>query len=94
MSTPGHHNDGFVVGDVLELSTDESGTAVDVILMVDVEAPCEVPVMFPSAWPGVSRGDRLWVRGRLAFERMPNRRGLLHFVQARWIDLVKRPRGA
>ena len=94
MSTPGHHHDVVVVGDVLELYTDERGAAVGVILMVDTEAPCEVPVMFPSALPGVSRGDRLWVRGRLAFEPAPNRRGSLHFVQARWIDPVTRPRRA
>jgi hypothetical protein len=94
MSTPGHHNDVVVVGDVLEIYTDGTGAAIGVILMVDADAPCEVPIMFPSALPGVAQGDRLWVRGRLAFEPMPNRRGLLHFVQARCIDPVKRTRGA
>jgi hypothetical protein len=34
------------------------------------------------------------VRGRLAFEPMPNRRESLHFVQARWIEPVKRTRRA
>jgi hypothetical protein len=62
--------------------------------MVDAEAPCEVPIMFPSALPDVARGDRLWVRGRLACEPMPNRRDSLHFVQARCIDPVRRARGA
>jgi hypothetical protein len=94
MSTPGHYNDVVVVGDVLELYTDESGAAIGIILIVNTEAPCEVPVMFPAARPGVSVGDRLWVRGRLAFEPMPNRRGSLHFVQAQWIDPVTRPRRA
>jgi hypothetical protein len=61
--------------------------------MVDAEAPCEIPIMCPSALPGVSVGDRLWVRGRRAFEPMPNRRGS-HVVQARSIDPVKRTRGA
>jgi hypothetical protein len=94
MSTPGHYNEVVVVGDALELYTDESGAAVGVILMVDTEAPCEVPVMLPAARSGVSVGDRLWVRGRLAFEPAPNRRGSLHFVQAQHIDPVKRTQGA
>jgi hypothetical protein len=94
MSTSGHHNDVVFVGDVLEIYADGTGAAIGVILMVDADAPCEVPVMFPSALPGVSVGDRLWVRGRPAFEPMPNRRGLLHFVQARHVDSVRRTRGA
>jgi hypothetical protein len=93
MSTPGHHNEVVLVGDVLEIYTDGSGAAIGVILMVDADEPCEIPIMLPAARPGVSVGARLWVRGRLAFEPMPNRRGALHFVQARWIDLVKRTRG-
>jgi hypothetical protein len=94
MGTPGHHNEIVLVGDVGEVFTsDESGAVIGVILMVDADAPCEIPVMFPAARPGVSVGDRLWVRGRLAFEPMPNRRDSLHFVQARWIDLVRRTKG-
>jgi hypothetical protein len=80
------------VGDVREVYTDGSGAAIGVILMVNADEPCEVPIMFPAARPGVSVGDRLWVRGRLAFEPMPNHRESLHFVRARWIDLVKRLR--
>jgi hypothetical protein len=93
MSTPGHHNEIVLVGDVHEVYTDGDGAAIGVILMVDADEPCEVPVMFPAARTGVSVGDRLWVRGRLTFEPLPNRRGSLHFVQARWIDPVKRQRG-
>jgi hypothetical protein len=92
MSTPGHHNEVVLIGDVREVYTDGSGAAIGVILMVDADEPCEVPIMFPAARPGVSVGDRLWVRGGLAFEPMPNRRESLHFVRARWIDPVKRPR--
>ena len=94
MSTPGHHNEVVLVGDVGEVFTDGNGAAIGVILMVDTDAPCEVPIMFPAARPDVSVGNRLWVRGRLAFEPLPNRQGSLHFVQARWIDLVTRTKGA
>jgi hypothetical protein len=94
MSIPGHHNEVGLVGDVREVYTDESGAAIGVILMVDADEPCEVPVMFPGVRPGVSVGDRLWVRGRLAFEPMSNRQESLHFVQARWIDPVKPTRRA
>lgn len=94
MSTPGHHNDVVFVGDVREVYTDGNGAVIGVILMVDAGEPCEVPIMFPAARPGVSVGDRLWVRGRLAFEPMLHRQDALHFVQARWIDPVKRPQGA
>jgi hypothetical protein len=92
MSTPGHHNEVVVVGDVREVSTDGSGAVIGVILLVDAGEPCEVPVMFPAAQPGVSAGDRLWVRGRLAYEPMPQRQQALLFVQARWIEAVTRPR--
>ena len=92
MSIPGHHNEVVLLGDVREVYTDGSGAVVGAILMVDAGEPCEVPIMFPAARAGVSVGNRLWVRGRLAFEPMPNRQGALHFVQARWIDRVKRRR--
>jgi hypothetical protein len=93
MSTPGHDNAVVVVGDVGEVVTDEHGTVIGVILMVDAGEPCEVPIMLPSDLPDVSVGDRLWVRGRLAWEPLSNRRGSLHFVQAQWIDPVRRARG-
>jgi hypothetical protein len=89
MSTPGHHNEVVLLGDIREVYTDESGAVIGVILMVNAGEPCEVPIMFPTARLDVSVGDRLWVRGRLAFEPMPNRREALLFVQARWIDPVK-----
>ncbi len=94
MSIPGHHSEVVVVGDVREVSTDISGAVIGVILLVDAGEACEVPVMFPAAQPGVSVGDRLWVRGRLACEPMPNRPESLLFVQARWIETVTRPRQA
>ncbi len=94
MSTPGHHHEVIVVGDVHEVYTDGDGAVIGVILLVDVDEPCDVPVMFPAARPGVSVGDRLWVRGRLACEPLPQRQQPLLYVQARWIDLVTRPRPA
>jgi hypothetical protein len=94
MSIPGHHNEVVLVGDVREVITDGRGAVIGVILMVDVGEPCEVPILLPSNLPDVAIGDRLWVRGQLAFDPIPNRRGALHFVQARWIDLVKHAKGA
>jgi hypothetical protein len=94
MSIPGHHNEVVLVGDVREVITDGKGAVIGAILMVDVGEPCEVPILLPSNPPDVAIGDRLWVRGQLAFDPMPNQRGALHFVQARWIDPVKRARGA
>ncbi len=94
MSIPGHYNEVVLVGDVREVVTDEHGAVIGVILMVDAGEPCEVPIMLPSELPGMSVGDCLWVRGRLAFEPLPNRRGSLHFVQAQWIDPVRRARDA
>jgi hypothetical protein len=94
MSTPGHYNEVVLVGDVWEVVTDGEGAAIGVILMVDADERCEVPIMFPATRPAVSVGDRLWVRGRLAFEPLSNHSGPLHFVRARWIDRVKRTRRA
>jgi hypothetical protein len=92
MSTPGHHNEVVLQGDVREVSMDEDGAVIGVILLVDAAEACEVPVMFPAARMGVSVGDRLWVRGRLAFEPMPQHQQALLFVQARWIESVTRLR--
>jgi hypothetical protein len=92
MSIPGHHNEIVLVGDVREVYTDESGAILGVILLVDAGEPCDVPVMFPVPQPDVAAGDRLWVRGHLAFEPMANRRESLYFMRARWIDLVQRPK--
>ena len=94
MSIPGHHHEVVFIGDVREIDSDGSGAAIGVILMLDGDEPCEVPILFPAAWPGVSVGDRLWVRGRLAYEPKPHRRESLHGVRARGGDLVKRPRQA
>jgi hypothetical protein len=93
MSTPGHHNEVVLVGDIREVYTDGNGAVIGVILMVNAGEPCEVPVMFPGARTGLSAGDRLWARGRLAFEPMPNPRASLFFVQAQWIEPVRRLRG-
>jgi hypothetical protein len=92
MSTPGHHNEVVLVGEVRDVSTDENGAVIGVILLVDAGEACEVPVMFPSARPGVAMGDRLWVRGRLACEPLPQRPASLLFVHARWIEPVTRLR--
>jgi hypothetical protein len=92
MSSPGHHHEVVLVGEVREVYTDGSGAVSGVILLVDAGEACEVPVMFPVTRPGVSAGDRLWVRGRLACEPLPQRQGALLFVQARWIEPVTRPR--
>jgi hypothetical protein len=94
MSIPGHQNELVLVGDVREVYTDESGATLGVILLVNAGEPCEVPVMFPAPQPDVAVGDRLWVRGQLAFEPLPQRHEALLFVHARWIDAVKRPRPA
>jgi hypothetical protein len=92
MSTPGHHNDVVLVGDVREVSADEHGAIIGVILLVDTGEACEVPVMLPAAQADVAVGDRLWVRGRLTCESIPPRQEALLFLQARWIEAVTQPR--
>jgi hypothetical protein len=94
MSPPGIITRSWSGGDVREVYTVGSGAVIGVILMVDTDESREVPVMLPAARPGVAVGDRLRVCGRLAFEPMPNRRELLHFVRARWVDPVMHPRRA
>jgi hypothetical protein len=94
MSIPGHQNELVLVGDVREVYADERGATLGVILLVNAGEPCEVPVMFPAPQPDVAVGDRLWVRGRLAFEPLPHGQEALLFVHARWIEVVTRPRSA
>jgi hypothetical protein len=94
MSIPGHHHKVVFIGDVRKIDTDGSGAVVGVILMLDADEPCDVSIMFPAARPGVLIGNRLGVRGRLAYEPMPHRRESLYVGRAWWIDLVKRPRQA
>ncbi len=92
MSLPGHHRVVIFIDDVRAIDTHGSGAATGVILRLDADEPCDVPIRFPAARPGVSIGDCLWVRSRLAYEPMPHCRESLHGVRARWVDLVKRPR--
>lgn len=61
MRTTGHHHEVPLVGDVRTIDRDRSGAAIGVIQMVDVDEPYGVPIMFPTAWSGVSVADRLWV---------------------------------
>jgi hypothetical protein len=49
MSPLGHHHEVVLVGDIREMNRDGSGAAIGVILMVDADEPCTVPIMFPSA---------------------------------------------
>jgi hypothetical protein len=56
MSTPGHHNEIVLVGEVREVYTDSSGAVSGVILLVDAGEACDVPVLFPAARLGVSAG--------------------------------------
>lgn len=93
MSIPGHHNDVVLVGDVRDVYTEGDGLVLGVILLVDAGEPCEVPIMFPAPRSGVSVGDRLWARGRLAFEPMLPSQAPLLFVEAQWIDPVKHAGG-
>jgi hypothetical protein len=90
MTTPGHYNEVVLVGDIREVYTSEGGAVIGAILVVNADEPCEVPVMFPGAQTGIGVGDRVWARGRLASESMPNRLEALLFIQARWIALVSR----
>jgi hypothetical protein len=94
MSTPGHHNDVVLVGDVRDVYTEGDSTILGVILLVDAGEPCEVPVMLPAPQAGLAVGDRLWVRGRLAFEPMAHGRQSLYFVRARWVEVMRRAGGA
>ncbi len=90
MSTPGHYNDVVLVGDVRDVYAESEDAALGVILLVDAGEPCEIPVMFPAAQPGLAVGDRLWVRGRLTFEPMAPRQEPLYFVRARWVEVLRR----
>jgi hypothetical protein len=92
MSSPGHHNEVVVVGEVREVSPDGRGAVSGVSLLVDAGAACDVPVVSPAARPGVSVGERLWVRGRLACAPRPQRPASLRVVQARRLETGTRPR--
>ena len=63
MTSPGHHNDVVLVGDIREVYTDGNGAVIGVILMVNADEPCEVPVMFPRGSNG-SVGGRSLVGAR------------------------------
>jgi hypothetical protein len=91
-SIPGDFNDCQFVGLVLGVHVVRQHiTGILLRIKVTDDDPCVIAIvpMHPLPKDFTQRGDRVWVRGRLASDPAPEKKAL-HYVEAVHIDVVKR----
>jgi hypothetical protein len=89
MSTPGHHCDLTIVGDVVGFYHARGGRIVGVVVQVDTDHEAMIPVLWETKIAGLQRGTRLWIRGQLHSERLPGERYGMVYVQPRHFEVLK-----
>jgi hypothetical protein len=98
-STPGHHLGELVlIGDCVMVHKGSNGGISGILLKVAIDdEPLHIGIVARQAsqWPeGVTKGDRLHVRGRLRVETLWHRKAT-HFLEATHpIDVIRRCRKA
>jgi hypothetical protein len=91
-STPGDHNDCVLCGLVLGVHVRQQRiTGILLKIKVSDDDPCVIAITPARPLPKdfTQRGDRLWVRGRLASYPTPERKAL-HYIEAQHLEVVRR----
>jgi hypothetical protein len=83
MSSPGHHVDVVLIGDVAGWIRSPSGHLTGVVVTLHVEEPTTVPVLMKGGVRGLQKGDRVAIRGTLASEKFPGERQAMVYVKPR-----------
>jgi hypothetical protein len=94
-STPGHHSEAVVIGDIADIYKWPTGKITALILLVQVEAKESlIPVLPAKAGlpHTLTKGMRLWVRGRLESHSLTYRQSLV-CLMADHLEVVHRPTG-
>jgi hypothetical protein len=94
MSAPGHHCDVVLLGDVLGWLHGPGGHLTGVVVSLDVGEPTSIPVLLDSGVHGLSKGDRVAIRGTLASEKVPGEKARLVYVKPRpgGFEVIKKRR--
>jgi hypothetical protein len=90
-STPGHHQEITVLGDIVKVLRHPAGMIRAVIVQVTLAERLEIAIL-SDCWPqGICGGVRIFVKGYLAQESTPYKRAT-HFISARLIEVIPRRR--
>jgi hypothetical protein len=94
MSTPGHHCDVVVLGDVLGWVRSPSGHLTGIVIALDIDTPTTVPVLLSGGVHGLHKGDRVAIRGTLVAEKSPGQ-SIMLYVKPRpgGFEILKRRNG-
>jgi hypothetical protein len=91
-SVAGDHNDVQLIGRVLSVHVvRQQITALLLRIKAADDDPCVIAItpVHPLPRNFTQRGDRLWVRGRLACDPGPERKSM-HFIEALHLEAVRR----
>jgi hypothetical protein len=88
MSTPGHHCDLTLLGDVLGWLRGPGGQLTGLVLALDIDTPTTIPVLLAGGVHGLQKGDRVAIRGTLASEKSEGH--VMVYVKPRHFEVLKR----
>jgi hypothetical protein len=89
-STPGHHCDLTLVGEVENFYRVSNGRIAGLLVRIDIGEPALIPVLLAGDVTGFRRGDRLWIRGALGTEKVSENRYPLVYVKPQHLEIVNR----
>lgn len=89
-STPGHHCDLVLVGEVDNFYRTPNGRIAGLLVRVDIGDPTLIPVLLAGDVTGFRRGEKLWIRGTLGAEKVSENRYPLVYVRPQHLERVNR----
>jgi hypothetical protein len=91
-SRPGHFCDLTMVGEVENFYRTTNGRIGGLLVSIDLGEPALIPVLLAGGVSGFCRGDRLWIRGVIGAEKVPEARYPLVYVKPQHLEIVNRHR--
>jgi hypothetical protein len=79
-----------MVGEVENFYRTTNGRIAGLLVRVDIGEPALIPVLLAGDVTGFRRGDRLWIRGVIGAEKVPEARYPLVYVKPQHLERVNR----